>query len=210
MMIFSTFDQCITRLVACTSRGTSKRAAPAPEKLNPAEIITILALHSYAVNQFVTLVDSTATSGPTEFTLGSHQWGTRWSDDEADPTVTDTRFFVKKGSVVLSDYRTVHRGTVNTGSRRRPLGMLIWGRPWWSDTVNYPSACSDETPSLTNVESLPQNMRSIAENALAPLMAERSGACREPPPREKRANFWRIAVNGWGKSLARELRAEAH
>ena len=41
------------------------------------------------------------------------------------------------GSVVISDYRTVHRGTTNRSPVPRPVAMLVYGREWWTDTVNY-------------------------------------------------------------------------
>jgi len=98
-------------------------------------------LPTYAINQFIPLVDFTESNGPTQFTLGSHQWGTKWSDDENEDVI-DAKFYTKEGSIILMDYRTVHRGTYNKSPMRRPVGMLIWGRDWWSDTINYPTKCS--------------------------------------------------------------------
>ena len=37
----------------------------------------------------------------------------------------------------MFDYRTVHRGTSNNSKEPRPVTMLIYGRPWWNDVVNY-------------------------------------------------------------------------
>lgn len=39
--------------------------------------------------------------------------------------------------MVIMDYRTVHRGTLNKSGQHRPVIMLIYGREWWSDVVNY-------------------------------------------------------------------------
>jgi ectoine hydroxylase-related dioxygenase (phytanoyl-CoA dioxygenase family) len=41
------------------------------------------------------------------------------------------QFLSKKGSVVISDYRTVHRGTVNRSKKPRPVMMSVYGREWW-------------------------------------------------------------------------------
>lgn len=91
--------------------------------------------------RFVPLVPFTSVNGPTEFTLGSHMWGTDWAAEEeaagASGPHLDRQFFVPAGSVILADYRTVHRGRANTGPTTRPMAMLIFGRPWWFDTVNY-------------------------------------------------------------------------
>ena len=77
--------------------------------------------------------------GPTEFTLGSHMWGARWSEEACfirrDCAIRS--FDLAPGSVVIADYRTVHRGTRNASPSPRLLAMLVYGRPWWSDSVNY-------------------------------------------------------------------------
>lgn len=91
---------------------------------------------SYAINVFVPLVPLTEENGPTQFSLGSHQWGLVWADDEKDGVI-DYRFTGPVGSVILFDYRTVHRGTANLGEAARPVAMLIYGRSWWVDVINY-------------------------------------------------------------------------
>lgn len=74
-----------------------------------------------------------------EFTLGSHQWGEVWVDDEhvPGPPIPDVRFNLSLGDALLFDYRTVHRGTLNRSPNRRSLTMLIFGRSWWQDITNY-------------------------------------------------------------------------
>jgi ectoine hydroxylase-related dioxygenase (phytanoyl-CoA dioxygenase family) len=94
-------------------------------------------LPPYAVNVFIPLVPFTEDNGPTEFTLGSHQWGSVWSDDEHNENVVDHRFTAPVGSIVFFDYRVVHRGTPNWSPDPRPVIMLVYGRPWWHDVVNY-------------------------------------------------------------------------
>jgi ectoine hydroxylase-related dioxygenase (phytanoyl-CoA dioxygenase family) len=92
-------------------------------------------LPPFAINMFVPFVDFTEANGATEFTLGSHQWGTDWSQDEAG--AIDILGEAARGSVVLFDYRTVHRGKPNLTPAPRPTAMYVFGRPWWQDVVNY-------------------------------------------------------------------------
>mmetsp|Transcript_42135 Transcript_42135/g.70295 ORF Transcript_42135/g.70295 Transcript_42135/m.70295 type:complete len:443 (-) Transcript_42135:56-1384(-) len=195
-------------------------------------------LPPYAINQFVMLVNATEDNGPTEFSLGSHQWGTKWVDDEEDGT-TDARFYLKEGSIVLSDYRTVHRGTINFTRKRRPMGMLIWGRDWWSDSVNYPNTCprkepspsSTSLPSVSKTSHLPSVLQKPAAFALekvlegseeARLKIDRSSAsnsiisekisasvCGEPSAQKRRKNFFKVCVNGWSRTIAQNHRRGA-
>eukprot|EP00656_Telonema_subtile_P036204 TRINITY_DN40165_c0_g1_i1.p1 TRINITY_DN40165_c0_g1~~TRINITY_DN40165_c0_g1_i1.p1 ORF type:complete len:382 (+),score=59.92 TRINITY_DN40165_c0_g1_i1:38-1183(+) len=91
----------------------------------------------YAINVFVPLVDFTAQNGPTEFTLGSHRWGSQVAQEKANRTFDELPIIAPAGTGVIADYRTLHRGTMNRGSAPRPMMMMIWGREWWSDHVNY-------------------------------------------------------------------------
>lgn len=97
---------------------------------------------SYAVNVFVTLKDfDDASDGPTEFALGSHMWQEDWQQHweslPAGQPVATAQFHVTRGSAIISDYRTVHRGLANRKASPRPMLMLIYGRRWWRDSVNY-------------------------------------------------------------------------
>ena len=99
-------------------------------------------LPPYAVNVFIPLVNITSAMGPTEFTLGSHAWGSVPPTGSAltgKPTgqEKDLAFAVPAGTVILADYRTVHRGTRNRSDSQRPVAMFIFGRSWWRDAVNY-------------------------------------------------------------------------
>lgn len=103
----------------------------------------------YGLNVFIPLIDVGEDHGPTEMVLGSHMWSPHWDTEGTNENggqggggpilahdVTK-RFTAKRGSVVIMDYRTVHRGTVNRSGAHRPVLMLIFGRPWWNDVVNY-------------------------------------------------------------------------
>ena len=93
----------------------------------------------YAVNVFVPLRVLGESDGPTEFTLGSHLWGDIWGPwEEAEAPLDDVTFaMAPRGTLIFSDYRTIHRGTVNHGVKRRSILMLIFGRKWWEDRTNY-------------------------------------------------------------------------
>jgi ectoine hydroxylase-related dioxygenase (phytanoyl-CoA dioxygenase family) len=95
-------------------------------------------LPPHAINVFIPLQHLTVDNGATEFTLGSHMWGDVWVDDEeAEAPLRDHSFLLPRGSFILVDYRTVHRGTVNLSNRTRSMLMLIYGRSWWHDRTNY-------------------------------------------------------------------------
>ena len=60
------YRRCAGLSIECVTKSPHQRTSPT----------------SYALNVFVPLVDFTETNGPTEFTLGSHMWGSTWADDE--------------------------------------------------------------------------------------------------------------------------------
>ena len=99
-------------------------------------------LPPYALNAFIHLEDlSDEHRGATEFVLGSHQWGMRWAEDEDadDAAPAEERAFrLAAGACVVADYRTIHRGpAVTAGADPRYLAMLVYGRSWWADVINY-------------------------------------------------------------------------
>lgn len=138
----------------------------------------------YAVNAFVYTEDlSNAARGATEFVPGS----TRWPEIRDDGV--ERTFLFEAGTVVLADYRCVHRGgALRAGTEPRVVAMYVYGKAWWRDSVNYggddyggfraPSAEEDASPTL---------------RAAAP------GAARR-----REAMFWGLA-NQWEASLRGEL-----
>jgi Phytanoyl-CoA dioxygenase (PhyH) len=94
-------------------------------------------LPPFAVNVFVPLVDRVdEANGATEFTLASHMWGDIWRDENESDAV-DKQLTLAKGDVLFFDLRTVHRGRANRSQLPRPLLMLVYGRAWWHDPINY-------------------------------------------------------------------------
>ena len=93
---------------------------------------------SYALNVFLPLVDiNDESAGPTEFCLRSHVWSEQWTEELHSSPQHRVQFHVGAGSAVIADYRTVHRGLANLRATSRPVLMLIYGRRWWTDPVNY-------------------------------------------------------------------------
>jgi len=98
-------------------------------------------LPPYALNVFIPLVDVSSDMGPTEFTLRSHAWGAQAPGLPQAPhnegMEDDVLMALASGSIVIADYRTVHRGRKNRSKKSRPIAMFIYGRSWWRDAVNY-------------------------------------------------------------------------
>ena len=100
-------------------------------------------LPCHCLNVFLPLVDVQLEDGPTELRLGS-QWLTR------DLKMQYMRAFLtkklrgteapclKRGSALLFDYRTLHRGLANTSSRPRPVLVYTFAKPTFKDMLNFP------------------------------------------------------------------------
>ena len=54
------------------------------------------------------------------------------------------------GGIIVFDYRTLHRGLPNAGTRDRPVAYGVCSTGWAKDSVNYPDLCVRAA-----VESLP-------------------------------------------------------
>eukprot|EP00617_Octactis_speculum_P007768 CAMPEP_0185796040 /NCGR_PEP_ID=MMETSP1174-20130828/160870_1 /TAXON_ID=35687 /ORGANISM="Dictyocha speculum, Strain CCMP1381" /LENGTH=231 /DNA_ID=CAMNT_0028491379 /DNA_START=658 /DNA_END=1350 /DNA_ORIENTATION=+ len=166
-------------------------------------------LHSppYAINVFMPLSDLTMGNGPTEFTLGSAMWGQQWEAEEVrrGHDVTDHKFLVKAGSLIVADYRTIHRGTANLSPDPRVLAMSIWGRDWWVDSVNYGNKdyggfASPPRPQAPGESEAQARALSFQRGQLGPDSDELFEA-------KRRRFFWGL-VNQWESGLAAELQAE--
>mmetsp|Transcript_12734 Transcript_12734/g.18077 ORF Transcript_12734/g.18077 Transcript_12734/m.18077 type:complete len:416 (+) Transcript_12734:140-1387(+) len=100
------------------------------------------------IDVFVPLVDLTAELGPTRLLPGTHQTldedvGDVWSlDDEKLPKVAP---LLRKGQILLFDYRTLHKGLGNTSnSTSRTLAYCVYTRESTSDVQNFPDALTLE------------------------------------------------------------------
>lgn len=163
------------------------------------------AVPPYAINVFVPLLaQHDAARGPTQFALGSH----RHSRDGLGPSVAvaNRTFAVGAGSLIIADYRTLHRGTRNVAAdqQARPIAMLIYGRRWWSDTENYAAAnYGGFAPPRRHDPDAEDGLR---ETLLTPLERAEDGETWTGAA-ARRTLFFGL-VNRWEASLRRELDAE--
>jgi hypothetical protein len=110
---------------------------------------------------------------------------------------------VGAGSLIIADYRTMHRGSVNRAGEARPVAMLIYGRRWWADTENYAGANYGGFGVPRRHD--PREEAGARETLLSPLeyAADQESWTSAP---SRRALFFGL-VNRWEGSLRRELDA---
>ena len=115
------------------------------EHLFPGSCHVNLPLH--CLNVFVPLVDITEDNGGTEFCLGSHRltggspdivWQDAQHKDRIGCTVTPVAFTCRAGSVIMFDYRVLHRGLANNGPEARPVLYFTYAHAWFRDMHNFP------------------------------------------------------------------------
>jgi hypothetical protein len=97
----------------------------------------------YAITAIVPLADpGDSASGTTQVWPGSHL--VVGSDDEelgyVDPSLAP-------GSVLLMDYRLLHRGTANVATTPRAVLYMVYARPWFRDTQNFRKQVPLDIPS---------------------------------------------------------------
>ena len=95
----------------------------------------------HAVNVFIPLCDVTEDIGPTEFIPGSNILANALSHNATGKNDKSISSYVrptfKAGSVLLYDYRTIHRGTRNVSKIVRPMLYLLYAKPWFRDYTNF-------------------------------------------------------------------------
>jgi ectoine hydroxylase-related dioxygenase (phytanoyl-CoA dioxygenase family) len=100
-------------------------------------------LPCHCLNVFLPLVDVQHEDGPTELRLGS-QWLTRDLKKQYMRAFLTKKLrgtqapCLKRGSALLFDYRTLHRGLANTSSRPRPVLVYTFAKPTFKDMLNFP------------------------------------------------------------------------
>ena len=95
-------------------------------------------------NVFVPVKDVQPTDGPTEFIHGSHAW----DHDAAYVTTTERKsqaaaprfqpHILKAGSMLVYDYRVMHRGGANESKTRRALAYVMYCSRETRDSWNFP------------------------------------------------------------------------
>mmetsp|Transcript_13400 Transcript_13400/g.15086 ORF Transcript_13400/g.15086 Transcript_13400/m.15086 type:complete len:518 (-) Transcript_13400:686-2239(-) len=122
------------------------------------EFLSNVHLPPYALNVFIPLDDITHELGPTEFYVGSHIHnvgvsimeslsqdrnknlernlnGTNKEDSAARGAIGP---LLKRGDVLIYDYRICHRGTSNLSTdKTRPMLYLMYARPWFYEHLNF-------------------------------------------------------------------------
>jgi len=100
------------------------------------------------VNTFIPLVDVTSQNGPTEFWLGTHLQG------GSEESLSDMRSVAPElthGSLVLFDYRLLHRGLANTSTASRPVAYFtqsVTPPPKNGDGQNFSSVKLEDAAKL--------------------------------------------------------------
>jgi len=100
-------------------------------------------LPCHCLNVFVPLVDVTALNGPTEIRPGSVSMARNLKVEMLKAMVRRTLRpiagpSVRRGSVLMFDYRVLHRGTRNASSEPRPVLVYTFAKPYYKDTLNFP------------------------------------------------------------------------
>ena len=121
-------------------------------------------LPPYAITAIVPLVEMNAETGTTRVWPGSH----RLPDKELQGAeLVDP--LVRRGSVLLMDYRLHHGGLANRSTKPRPILSLVFTRPWFRDAVNFEA----QPPLLYNSRErleMPAELRQL----LVPAIEERA------------------------------------
>jgi hypothetical protein len=118
-------------------------------------------LLAHAVNVVVPLIDVDMETGPTGVWLGSH----RVQDLAVDPKAI-TVCPLQRGDCIVLDYRTLHAGLPNRGSRARPIVYMVYARPWFFDHANHVNRrrIPVDMP-LERYDELPDSVRPIVARA---------------------------------------------
>ena len=109
---------------------------------------TDMHLPPYALNVFVPLEDITEEIGPTEFHIGSHfgdvakniiqPSSSDQTNVQCNKEETAVGPLLKRGDVLVYDYRVCHRGTSNLSlNKTRPMLYLMYARPWFHEHLNF-------------------------------------------------------------------------
>ena len=122
-------------------------------------------LPAYAVNVSVPLIDVDLQTGPTGVWPGSHMW----AEGQMPPPETVTAVPFQRGDCVLLDYRTLHTGMPNRGTRIRPILYLVYTRTWFFDEVNHAGRAALDLP-MDKFLSLPETIRPLLLRAFAQVM----------------------------------------
>jgi len=74
---------------------------------------------------------------------------------------------VPAGSVVLFDYRVLHRGRAHAGAEPRPVLYFTYARRWFSDNLNFPTRSAPPHLAGSSADSAADSAASAAAAAAA-------------------------------------------
>jgi len=148
----------------------------------------------YAVNVAVPLIDVDLATGPTGVWPGSHRWR---PNVQAQPDAV-TAVPLRRGDCMMLDYRVLHTGLPNLGSRRvRPILYMVYARGWFCDEATHFGVNSPDMPL--------EDYRRVPEQDRAALYRAYSQAVRVPAPQTQRMQrplgpaLRRDDPSSWGK-----------
>ena len=116
----------------------------------------------YAVNVVVPLIDVDLETGPTGVWPGSHRWPTGIEAQPDDVTACP----IQRGDCMLLDYRTLHTGLPNQGTRVRPILYMVYARGWFCDEATHFGVNSPDMP-LEDYHKVPESARMPLYRALS-------------------------------------------
>jgi ectoine hydroxylase-related dioxygenase (phytanoyl-CoA dioxygenase family) len=113
-------------------------------------------LPTYAINIAVPLIDVDRRTGPTGVWLGSHRLAQGVAVDNSTMTVAE----LKRGDLMLLDYRTLHAGLPNGSRQSRPIVYMVYSRPWFFDHTNHVSRVPLDMP-IERFQALPAELQPL-------------------------------------------------
>ncbi|HLH97366.1 MAG TPA: phytanoyl-CoA dioxygenase family protein [Xanthobacteraceae bacterium] len=141
------------------------------------------ALPTYAINVAVPLIDVDRRTGPTAVWLGSHRLAQGVTVGSETMTVAE----LKRGDLMLLDYRTLHAGLPNGSRQSRPIVYMVYARPWFFDHTNHITRVPLDMP-IERFQALPPELHplmiraySYASRARWHEVDARSSAPSRPP-----------------------------
>jgi hypothetical protein len=114
-----------------------------------------VSLPPWAMTLVVPLVDLDHSTGTTAVFEGSHR-REALADEGRQPSLP----WARMGDGFLMDYRLWHFGTMNDGTRLRPILYLVYSRPWFLDEHNF-YALSPLTVTDAVFAALPAELRAL-------------------------------------------------
>eukprot|EP01040_Poterioochromonas_malhamensis_P000200 gene200-209_t len=101
-------------------------------------------LPCHVFNVFIPLVDLTEELGPTEIRPESHHYTNNLTKGMLLAKLkkqikAPVKPIVKKGSILIFDYRVLHKGCANKSNEVRPILVFTFAKSWYKDNLNFPS-----------------------------------------------------------------------